>query len=1366
MPLISMEHEKNPVRRIPILVWGEREFTLTVPWIRDHPVPDPTERRDRNLAGGERIVPISMYTTTRKTHMRKQLGKMAGTLLLALWFAPTGAHGDSMIFNPVADTFINSAALNNNGGGLSSFDAGRDGGNLGTPGIRHGLLRFDLSGLPSGSVVTSAVLTLKAVKIPGFGAVDSSFDLLRVNAAWAEGTNSASNNGGPASTGESSWNARIQGTANWTTPGAMADTTGTPSATVAVNSTVNAVYAWGGSGVLADVQFWLANSAQNFGWLLKSQDEVNDRTVRGFGSRESVDKPTLTIGYTPATSSNNPPMAGINNPTNGAAFTTPANVTIEATATDNDGTVTNVAFFDGATLLGNIASAPYSLTVGLFPGSHNLTVVATDNLGATTTSTAVTISVGSVVISNPIVPRIPKGDIAVELETIADGMASPLSMAVPDDSSGRMFVNDQDGRVHVIIGKTRLATPLLDLRSRLVLLGAYDERGLLGLAVHPNFAQNPLIYTYTSEPVNGTADFTTGVANDHQSVITEWRISAANSNLVDVASRREVMRIDEPQSNHNGGTMRFGPDGLLYVTLGDGGQANDVGTGHVAGGNAQDLNRILGKVIRIDVNGNNAANGKYGIPAGNPFIGTNALPEIYAYGLRNPFSFSFDRQTGQLYLADVGQNKVEEVDIITAGGNYGWNLREGAFWFDPSSGSVVTAPVRQPPTGMIDPIAQYDHDDGSAVIGGFVYRGTAIPQLAGRYVFGDWGSFSAPSGRLFYLDDTNGVTELRMGGDDRLLGLWLKGFGEGPDSELYAFGSRWLGPSGDAGRMVKLVPVGTALNLGGLTPANNTNVAASWSGGLGPFALQRKSELADASWTSVVITNQRAAVVAQNGAAGFFRVEEAGRLPTVPLTAYATGGGEHPVNGSTATAFGIFHLNGNSMTFNISYQGLSGNATAAHIHAPASTSGNSGVLIDFSPYNGGAWGSNGTVSGVIVLTDTQKAYVLAGLSYINFHTASFPGGEIRGQIAPVNLQVELSGSRENPVTSATGRGLGNLSLVGNQLTLNVTYAGLSGSATAAHIHGPAVPGQNAGVLVDLSPFNGGAFGSQGSLSGSVTLTPAQMSAMIDGQTYINFHTALFPGGEIRGQIVPHPTGVPATVLLSGLAEKPTALTNSATGDGTLSLEGNRLTFNLRYSGLSSAATAAHIHGPASSTVNAGVMIDLAPFNGGAFGTAGTISGSVNLTVAQRNALLGGSTYINFHTAANPGGEMRGQIAPVAMSSTLSGNNERPTPLATTGTGSGTFALVRDRLAVAVTYRNLSSTATASHIHGPASLTGTAGVLVPLDPYNGGAYGISGSLSGIAPMTVPQLLNLIDGLTYVNVHTSLNGGGEIRGHIFR
>ncbi len=511
---------------------------------------------------------------------------------------------------------------------------------------------------------------------------------------------------------------------------------------------------------------------------------------------------------------NVPPTVSITSPANGATFTSPANVTIQAAASDADGIVVKVGFFNGSASVGTDTASPYSQKLTLYAGTYVLTAAATDNAGATTTSAPVTITVNTTPIANPIPARIVKGDLTIELQTIADGLTAPLSMTVPDDGSKRMFVCDQAGLAWVVTdGAGKLPTPLLDVRSRLVTFGNYDERGLLGLAAHPDFVHHPLIYTYTSEPVAGTADFVNvmpaGKTNNCQSVIAEWRINSSNPNQVDPASRREILRIDKPQSNHNAGTLRFGPDGFLYFSLGDGGSANDVADGHVPGGNAQNLQRIWGKLLRIDVDGRNSANGKYGIPKDNPFVGQAAVQEIYAYGLRNPYTYSFDSLTGDLYLGDAGQNNIEEVDLIKKGGNYGWNDKEGTFWFDSVTaniGKVVTGPVRPVPPNLIDPIAEYDHDEGEVVIGGFVYRGCENPLLDGKYVFADWGAFTAPSARLFYLDPDRVIKEFRIGLADRPTGFWIRGFGQDADGELYAFVGATLGPNGTTGQMLKIVP--------------------------------------------------------------------------------------------------------------------------------------------------------------------------------------------------------------------------------------------------------------------------------------------------------------------------------------------------------------------------------------------------------------------------------------------------------------------------------------------------------------------------------------------------------------------------------
>ncbi len=293
--------------------------------------------------------------------------------------------------------------------------------------------------------------------------------------------------------------------------------------------------------------------------------------------------------------------------------------------------------------------------------------------------------------------------------------------------------------------------------NRLVTLGVlgpntFDERGLLGVAFHPNYATNGKLYTYTSEPNAGPPTFPTTLppasTPDHQNVIAEWTaVSPGNPALgVNALSRRELMRVSWPPFNHDGGDLGFGPDGKLYISMGDGGGADDADgqlfivatggfpvvtapmVGHQVDGNAQKLNTPLGKFLRIDANGSNSANGQYGIPADNPFVGGPAgtVKEIYAFGFRNPYRFSFDTGTGALYAGNVGQNDIEEVERVVKGGNYGWNRKEGTlFFYINGTADGFASPIDNGlvPPGVIDPIVQYDtHHEGHSVIGGFVYR--------------------------------------------------------------------------------------------------------------------------------------------------------------------------------------------------------------------------------------------------------------------------------------------------------------------------------------------------------------------------------------------------------------------------------------------------------------------------------------------------------------------------------------------------------------------------------------------------------------------------------------------------------------------
>ncbi len=1061
---------------------------------------------------------------------------------------------------------------------------------------------------------------------------------------------------------------------------------------------------------------------------------------------------------------NNPPLVSITSPTNGASFAAGTSVTIEATASDSDGTVTNVEFFDGTTSLGAVSSSPYSVTVHLGTGSHTLTAVATDNAGAATTSQAITVNVNAVPIPDPIPAFITKGDVRIDLETVVDGLASPLGMAVPDDASGRMFVYDQSGVVWVVTASGKLPTPLLNISSRLVPLAAYDERGLLGLAVHPNFAQHPLVYTYTSEPNGFMADFPSmmpaGKTNNCQSVLAEWQIDVANSNQVVLSSRREILRIDKPQSNHNGGTIQFGPDGFLYVGTGDGGAANDMGDGHMPGGNAQDTTMALGKMLRIDVSGNNSVNGQYGIPADNPFVTGGGLPEIYAYGLRNPYKWSFDRVSGQLYVGDVGQNHVEEVDILQKGGNFGWHVKEGTFWFDPATGNDVTTPVMAVPPNLIDPIAEYGHGDGLAVIGGYVYHGTAIPALQGRYVFGDWGSFSIPNGRLFYLDAAGVIRELRLGLDDRVAGLWVKGFGEGADGELYLFGSRILGPSGNTGKMLKIVPAPSQLAFTGLARPNSATVSNSWSGGRGPVALQEKASFSDFVWRNRAFTMQGGAAAPATNNASFFRTFDTGHQPAIPLTVVLNGAMDRPNPVATAAmGSGTLSLEGNTLTLNISYSGLSAPATAAHIHGPASTATATGIQIDLHPYHLGPYSTQGVFSGVVALTDAQKAMLLAGQTYVNIHDANHPAGEIRGQIAPVLMEIGLkSAVSQTGSPGGAAVGMGVLGLVRNQLNIEIGFQGLSGAPTGVFLLGPGVA--SGAISVDLTALLAGAPDGSGSLAGSVQLTPDQMANVIDGAASIEFRTTANPGGELRGQLWPQAAGTPLSAAMSA--------TGNGTGSGAalFSLEGDTLLFSISYSNLPGVAAGANLHGPAPTSQTAPPLVDLVHSAEASLQSAGMLAGRLTLSPQQRQWVLGGQTYLELTTASVPLWQMRGQLAPILNISSLTGGQEQPAPVVTAGIGSGTLTLVGNQLAFDLSYGGLAGTASGAALRGPAGIFGSGGVLADLSSFNGGSWGTNGSVSGTIMLAATNLAAVIDGRTYLEFQSVSNSNGEIRGQLSR
>lgn len=348
----------------------------------------------------------------------------------------------------------------------------------------------------------------------------------------------------------------------------------------------------------------------------------------------------------------------------------------------------------------------------------------------------------------PLVRKLPR----IRLEPfITSGLELPIGIVSPHDGSGRLFVLEQHKGIRVVENGVLLTAPFLDL-SGVVTTGG--EQGVLGLAFHPQYASNRRFYVHYT---------TTGGGPAGQTVIAEYLRSASDPNLADPSSARIMLLQNQPFTNHNGGQMAFGPDGLLYIGLGDGGSGGDPQD------NGENTNTLLGKILRIDTNGVPYAN-----PPGNPFAGGGGRPEIFAYGFRNPFRFSFDSLTGRLFVGDVGQSAREEIDVVVAGGNYGWNTMEGSLCFEP--------PQNCDRTGRILPIHEYGRDQGISVIGGFVYRGAAVPGLGGQYVFGDFGS-----GRIWSLEETSaGFLRRELAHPDIL----ISSFGEDENGELFVIDLR------------------------------------------------------------------------------------------------------------------------------------------------------------------------------------------------------------------------------------------------------------------------------------------------------------------------------------------------------------------------------------------------------------------------------------------------------------------------------------------------------------------------------------------------------------------------------------------------
>jgi glucose/arabinose dehydrogenase len=345
--------------------------------------------------------------------------------------------------------------------------------------------------------------------------------------------------------------------------------------------------------------------------------------------------------------------------------------------------------------------------------------------------------------------------LGVDLELVVGGLTSPVFVTAAPGDALRLFIVQQNGLIRILRDGTLRSTPFLDLSG---LVASGGERGLLGMAFHAEYALNGWFFV----------NYTDGNGNTK---VVRYTVSA-DRDVADPGTALEILSVAQPYSNHNGGMLEFGPrDGLLYIGLGDGGGAGD------PDGNAQDRSSLLGSMLRIDVNTARPAE-RYRVPPGNPFVGVaGVLPEIWAYGLRNPWRYSFDPANGDLYIADVGQNRFEEVSVhsgtAVGGQNYGWPRMEGEACYRPSTGCNTGS--------LVLPAYTYDHDEGCSITGGYVYRGSAIPALRGRYLFAD---FCEGWVRSFVMEGGE-ATDVRDLSDELAPGGNIVSFGRDGAGELY-----------------------------------------------------------------------------------------------------------------------------------------------------------------------------------------------------------------------------------------------------------------------------------------------------------------------------------------------------------------------------------------------------------------------------------------------------------------------------------------------------------------------------------------------------------------------------------------------------
>lgn len=529
----------------------------------------------------------------------------------------------------------------------------------------------------------------------------------------------------------------------------------------------------------------------------------------------------------------------------------------------------------------------------------------------------------------------------IRLTQVTSGVSAPTDIQNANDGSGRMFIVQQSGIIRILRNGALVATPFLNISSK---TRADGERGLLGLAFPPGFAQKQRFYVnYTDLSGNTT--------------IARYRVSSS-ADAADASSEVVLLKIQQPFANHNGGQVRFGPDGYLYIGMGDGGSGGD------PMGNGQNRNALLGKMLRIDVE---TDPGNVRIPPDNPFVNTSgARPEIWAYGFRNPWRFSFDRATGDLWIADVGQDTWEEVDFQPAsskgGENYGWNTMEGNHCFRANCSMQ----------GLVLPVAEYSHTDGCSVTGGFVYRGNASPALRGTYIYADY-----CSGRIWGIDRQGSAFANRL-----LLasGYNITTFGEDEAGEIYAArassGEIYRVEGSGAPRLTAAGVVNAASFAGGLTPGSLSTV----------FAVGVTDNAGINSASGVPLTTSLNGVsVMVNGAA-------------VPIHSIANSNGQEQVNFEAP-----WDLNGSTATVAVSRNGQTSSAVTVPVAQVQpgiyASNGSNAIVVHNADYS--------LVTAARPLVPNEYAFVYAaGLGRVSNQPAlgaAAPTSPLAAAMAPITL---------------------------------------------------------------------------------------------------------------------------------------------------------------------------------------------------------------------------------------------------------------------------------------------------------------------------------------------------------------------------